>query len=348
MLLRKILGVLAVMALAGCVTPGFDYTASVAPGNPEAATYRTVAVEGFRGPLGDWYAEEFEEMLQTASFEGAPWFEVGLFSRQSNVTGNYYGTVRIDGPRVDEHYSTYTVCVEKDEDDKCITKKDIEKVCLTYSIGVRTRPVLVDVATNDIVHQAEYAASDSEQECFDTGHVEYRIRRGPNEPGRGKYRFAYEDYNRPGHRLGSDYIIDRITASALRDTIWQARRDIAPYNRAARARILTKPERAEVGADPRFAQAVSAVRSGQYGQACSLFSALDGAYPEAPTVLHNLGACAEADGNSTGAQEFYAQAVDSAKLLGSEPARRMLQALDRISDMRTDEVLINSILPEGS
>jgi len=312
MRLKQVFSMIGFAVLCACATPGFDYTARIAPGNPDAAAYRTVAVDRFLGPVGDWYADQFEEMLQAATFEGEPWFQVGLFSGQSNVNGSYYGTVEIS------------------------------------RIAVRATPVLVDTQTEAIVHQATYTASDSEQECFETGHVEYRVRRGPNDPGRGRYRFAYENYSRPGYRLGSDHIIDRITASALRDTIWQARRDIAPYNREARARILTKSERPEVGSDPRFAEAVASVRAGDYILACDLFSALDADYPSAPTVLHNLGACAEASGGAEEAQGFYADAVSSARLLGTEPERRMLQALDRISETRSDEVLLNALVPPDS
>ena len=344
--MKQLFAFLGLALFGACATPGFDYTASVAPGNPQAAMYRTVAVDRFRGPLGEWYAEQFEGMLQTATFENQPWFNVGLFSRQSNVNGAYYGTVEISRPSVDEHVSYHSVCVERDEETKkCQKKKDIERVCLRYSIAVQATPILVDTQSEEIIHQATYSASDSEQECFDTGHVEYRIRRGPDEQGRGEYRFAYESYNRPGHRLGSDHIIDRITASALRDTVWQARRDIAPYNRETRARVLTKSERPDVDGDPRFSEAVSSVRSGDYLRACTLFTELDADYPGAPSVLHNLGACAEAGGNAADAQGFYAQALSSAQLLGAEPERRVLQALDRISDTRTNEIVINSILP---
>lgn len=344
--MRHVIAVIWLAILGGCVTPGFDYTASIAPGNPEAATYRTVAVDRFQGPLGDWYAEQFEDMLQTATFENQAWFDVALFSGQSNANGTYYGSVEISRPDVSEHLSYHSVCVERDEETKkCITKKDVERVCLRYSIAVRATPVLVDIRSEQVVHQVTYSASDSEQECFDTGRVIYRARGEARNGGRNRRQFAYDNYSRPGYRLGSDHIIDRITASALRDTVWQARRDIAPYNRESRARVLTKTERPDVGGDPRFAEAVSSVRAGQYLKACSLFTTLNADYPDAPSVLHNLGACAEAGGNAADAQGFYAEAVSSAQLLGAEPARRVLQALDRVSDMRTDEVIINAILP---
>lgn len=337
---------LMALGLGACATPGIDYTASVAPGNPQAASLRSVAVDRFDGPLADWYAEEFEAMLTTAQFEGQPWFQVGLFSRQSNVRGVYSGDIEISAPYVDETYHTYSTCVKKDEETKkCIKKKVVEQVCLDYSIDVAVTPRLFDVGSERTVHSATYIASDSERECFDTGYVEYRIRRGPDDPGRGKYRFAYEDYGRAGYRLGGDYIIDRITASALRHTIRQARRDIAPYNQQVRATILTEAENLEVRADPRFEQAVTAIREKNIAFACQTFADLAAEYERAPAISHNLGACAEASGDSQTAQTFYADAAREAQAFGEAPAKRILNALDRISDTRSDELVLESLVP---
>ncbi len=335
--------------LAACATPGIDYRASVAPGNPEAAKLRTVAVDGFQGPLSGWYADQFEAMLQEAYFEGQPWFQVGLFAHQSNVEGVYGGDVEIIGPYVDERYHTYSTCVEKDkETKKCIKKKRVEKVCLDYSIDVAVTPYLVKAGTDDVVHAKTYYAGGSERECFATGHVEYRIRRGPDDPGKGKYKFAYEDYGRPGYRLGGDYIIDRITAYALQDTIAQARRDIAPYHRQVRAKILTAAEDPAVRADPRFAQAVDAMRNQNIVLACQTFTDLAEVYPNAPAVQHNLGACAEANGDSAKAQTHYAAAASAAQALGAAPAKRVLNALNRISTMRSDELVLDTLAPTVS
>lgn len=332
--------------MTACATPGIDYTASVAPGNPEAASLRTVAVERFSGPLSGWYADQFEGMLQDAYFDGQPWFQVGLFSRQSNVEGVYGGEVQISQPYVDERYHTYSTCVEKDkETKKCLKKKVIEQVCLDYSIDVEVTPYLLDVGRDKIVHSKTYYASDSEQECFETGHVEYRIRRGPNDPGKGKYKFAYEDYGSPGYSLGGDYIIDRIVASALQETIAQARFDIAPYNKQVRATILAEAEDPAVRSDPRFMQAVEAIRGQNFNLACQTFEALAQDYQEAPAVLHNLGACAEASGNSADAQVYYAEAARTAQALGAAPAKRVLKALDRISETRSDELVLDALVP---
>ncbi|MEO0883975.1 MAG: hypothetical protein AAFY34_14770 [Pseudomonadota bacterium] len=336
------------LCLAACVTPGIDYTAEVAPGNPDAATYRTVAVSQFQGPLSDWYAGEFEAMLQSATFNGAPWFQVGLFPNQSNVNGVYEGALDVGYPYVSERYYTDSQCVKRDEVDgkkKCVKKIDIEYACLRYTVDVAVQPRLVDTSNRTIIHQAEYYGSDSEEECFETGYVQYRIRRGPEDPGKGKYRFAYEDYGNPGYSLGADYIIDRITASALRQTLWQARRDIAPYNQDVRATILTEAQNFEVRADPRFEAAVTAIRDSDPGTACGLFTDLAARYPSAPAVLHNLGACAEALGDKDRAQSLYAEAAESARALGIEPTDRMLNALQRISGLKSDAVILEELVP---
>lgn len=345
-LLKITTGLTCLAGLAACATPGIDYTASIAPGNPSAAALRTVAVERFRGPLAGWYAEQFEAMLQQADFNGQNWFQVGLFSRQSNVDGVYSGDISISPPYVEESYHTYSECVKRDEeDDKCIKRRDVERVCLDYFVEVAVTPRLYDARTNQLVHNATYTASDSERECFETGRVEYRIRRPGGDGKRGKYRFAYEDYSNPGYRLGGDYIIDRITANALQSTVWQARRDIAPYNQEVRATILTEAENFEVRADPRFEQAVNAIRNGNIAFSCVMFETLAAEYQNAPAVRHNLGACAEARGDTQTAQALYAEAVTEAQALGAAPAKRILNALDRISGARNDEVILDTLVP---
>ena len=146
---RASLYMVGLIGFGACATPGIDYTAEIAPGNPQAAQIRSVAVERFRGPLAGWYADQFENMLGQANFNGQPWFQVGLFSRQSNVEGVYAGEIAIDRPYVDERYHTYSTCVEKDDETKkCLKKKDIEKVCLDYSIDVAVTPQLLDIKTN--------------------------------------------------------------------------------------------------------------------------------------------------------------------------------------------------------
>jgi len=306
--LKTLLASAGIIALAACATPGIDYTASIAPGNPQAAEIRSVAVERFHGPVAGWYAEKFEQMLASAEFNGQNWFQVGLFSRQSNVDGVYGGTVEISRPYVDETYHSYTTCVKKDEETKkCIKRKEIEKVCLDYSIEVAVTPQLLNVHTDEILHSRTYVASDSEQECFETGRVKYRIS-GNNG------RSIFKRYEQPGYRLGG-------------------------------ATILTDAENLQVRADPRFKQAVDGIRNQNFVFACQTFADLARDYQSAPAVAHNLGACAEANGQSAQAQAYYAEAASIAQAMGTAPAKRIMNALDRISSTRNNELVLDSLVP---
>ncbi|MEL6324351.1 MAG: hypothetical protein AAFQ84_09010 [Pseudomonadota bacterium] len=344
---RNLLAGWTAIALSACATPGIDYTARVAPGNPDAATFRTVAVSEFSGPFSAWYTDQFEAMLEGAVYEGAPWFDVGLFPAQSNVVGVYDGWVDISYPDIFERFYTTSDCLKRDEEtDKCLKKVEIEHVCVRYTVAASAHPRLIDKATGDIIHEATYLGEDSEEECFETGHVEYRIRRQPGDPGKGKYRFAYDDYINPGYRPGPGRIIDRISAGALYATLWQVRQDIAPYNQVTRATILTEAQDFEVAADPRFAQAVDAIKDKQPQIGCALFNDLAARYPSAPAVLHNAGACAEASGDQTEAQALYGSAAAAARALGVELPERMLQALSRISIQRVDEQILQELVLE--
>lgn len=337
---------LAISGLAACATPGIEYTASVAPGNPQAAQIRSVAVERFRGPFSGWYAEKFEDMLASADYNGQSWFQVGLSATQSNVDGVYGGYIELSAPDVDRHYRTSSKCIEKDEETKkCLKKKDTEQVCVAYSIDVCVTTELLDVRSTQTVHSKTYYATDSKQECYETGRVEYRVRRQPGDPGKGKYRFAGEDEGRSGHGRGPNRIVNELTFRALKATLNQVRRDIAPYNRQARATILTKAENPGVQADPRFKQAVDGVRSQNLVAACQMFSDLKDAYGEAPAVLHNLGACSEAMGESARAQTYYSEAARVAQAMGDAPAKRIMLALERISSTRSDELVLNTLVP---
>ena len=172
--------------------------------------------------------------------------------------------------------------------------------------------------------------------------------RAPGTRGRGRFKVAYRDFGRPGYRLGGNHIVDRITESALDNTIWQIRRDIAPYNQQVRATVLTEAENPGVRADPRFRQAVQGIRNENLDFACSTFRTLADTYSGAPAVLHNLGACAEASGASSAAQAYYAEAASAAQALGDAPAKRILNALDRISSTRNSELVLNSLESSSS
>ena len=82
--------------------------------------------------------------------------------------------------------------------------------------------------------------------------------------------------------------------------------------------------------DRAIALAVEATKGGNFMGACAQWDELGRAYPRAPAVLHNLGACAEARGDMETAQLRYARAAELASglpLLKDKKARPSFGAL---------------------
>jgi thioredoxin-like negative regulator of GroEL len=142
-----------------------------------------------------------------------------------------------------------------------------------------------------------------------------------------------------------DFLTPELVREALDDTFAKIRRDIAPRNASARAPLMAEPVDPEAGADPAFAQAVKAARSGDVFRSCTMWEGLHAAYPEAPAVMHNLGACAEASGNYERAQTLYAGAVEKARgpFSSGKGVAQLLESLERISGRRQGETVIEAL-----
>lgn len=323
--------------LAACQSPGLSYDARLPAGDVNASSYRHVAVDGFRGPEGGWYSARFEQMLIDASLDGRRWFTVsGPGAPPGAVTGVYSGWIRIDDVNVYDYTKEDTKCVEWDGLFDCETRINIEKICYETRVEVSVTPRLVDTANGDVAYSRTYAGEAEDTECF-----EHRVigeDRKSHRLKRGHY---------PGTTFGwqGDYMTPELVREALGDTFSAIRRDIAPRNATARAPLIAEPVDPEAGADPAFAQAVEAARSGDVFRSCSIWEGLHAAYPQAPGVMHNLGACAEASGNYERAQALYAGAVDKARgpFSSGKAIAPLLESLERISGRRQGETVIEAL-----
>lgn len=328
-------------ALAACQSPGLSYEARLPAGNVAASTYRSVAVDGFRGPEGGWYSSRFEQMLINARLDGQPWFSVsGPGAPPGGVSGVYSGWISIDEVDVHDYTKDDTKCVEWDGLFDCETRIDIEKICYETEIEVSVTPRLVDTATGERVYSRTYHGEAEQSECFD--HRVIGEDRKSHRLERGHY---------PGMRFGrdGDFITPELVREALDETFPAIRSDIAPRNGSARAPLMAEAVDPEAGADPAFAQAVEAARSGNVFSSCSLWEGLHASYPDAPAVTHNLGACAEASGNYERAQSLYARAVETARspFFSGKDLGPLIESLERISERRQGETVIDALTAPG-
>lgn len=324
------------VGLSACATPGIDYQARVMPANLDAAATRLVQVDTFRGPAGGWYAGRFEAMLANTTLDGQSWFQLANFDYSNTGTeraGTYTGHIDITDYTTEEYYRTVRKCVEWDGLFDCERRADVEELCIVDRVSVRVSPRLIDAADGRTVFSGSYGGDSSRKDCHETGKHGHRHRRG----GGGLFGFG-------GGTPPPDMVYE-----ALSETLGPIRRDIAPRNTTVRATFITEALDPVVAADPRFENAVELASDNPFAS-CEAWTVMAAQYPEAPAVIHNMGACAEASSDFQAAQGLYAQASElSVKYTGTGIAGdTFIKALQKLSNQRNDEQILQALtaLPE--
>lgn len=326
-----LLGVLG--TVAACATPGLNYDTTVMASSPAAAETRNVTVSRFHGPAGRWYARQFEAMLANATLDGQAWFALADYDHLGGYpVGVYSGDIDVLRYDIYDYTRTDKKCVEWDGPFDCERREEVLEYCVEETLAVEVQPRLVDRATGAVVFTGVYSGQAGQTRCQIEPH--------------------YGASHGVGHYSGYGDLIDGrgvLLREALSDTLAPVRRDIAPRNATVKAVFAAKAIDPEVRADPRFTQAVKAGLSDPV-LSCSLWSDLIAAYPAAPAVIHNRGACAEAEADFGTAQRLYAEAAAQADTYtGLEDAllRPILTSLARVSGQRYDLELLEDMTGAG-
>lgn len=325
------------LGVAACSTPSLTYNARLPAGDVEASAYRDVGVYSFRGPEGDWFASRLEQMLTNATLDGQPWFSVATETAPAPPDGVYSGSVSIDDVDVHEWTQSEKKCVEWDGLFDCETRAEVEQFCEEIDVDVSVTVQLSDSDSGRAVFSNTYSGDASERECWDIGIVGEK--HGYHSYG-GLKRQHFS-----GWGFGFDYAPPELVREALSETIGRIRNDIAPRNARVKAPLVAEAIDTEAGADTRFALAVDAASDGQLEVSCGYWDGLLADYPNAPGVRHNAGACAEARGDYTTAQSFYAEAVSQMQFhpLADDGHERILKSLERISGRRSGEAILDEL-----
>lgn len=328
------LALILAASLAACATPGYDYSGRFAPENVAVTDYRNVDVGGFDGPAGGAVERAFHRMIASATLDGQPWFNVS-YGPPNGPQGIYSGEVDVLGFDVEHYHKTETECVEWDGLFDCEHRAEVEKACTRKQVDVAVRARLEDAYNGQLIHSGSHYGDASDEVCETIAQY--------HADGRGNEHAHVGDYGESRSYGIGLAPIDLIREAAL-EAAGQFRPDIAPYNRTIRAKIMTEPLDPFLASDPRFEDAVLATRDGKQMTACSLWQALAKDYAKAPSILHNQGACAEANGDTQSAQALYAQASKLAGGLGVENKQAMdilAASLKRISDVRIENTILD-------
>ncbi|MEZ5953022.1 MAG: hypothetical protein R3C13_01830 [Hyphomonas sp.] len=328
-----LLFLIALPLLAACATPGYDYTARMVPTFPEAVDYRDVSVGQFRGPAGEVAEAEFAKMLDETTLDGAYWFGIG---GPEDRRGYYEGRVDINSWEAETRFERDRECVEFDGIFDCEHRAIVESECTEETVEVTVTATLRDAESGQRVFTHTQGGGANRESCVDVATYEDDGR----ELGvwRDPLHTSYSAWDAPYGMV----------ADATIEAVRRFRTDIAPYDATVRAEIMTKGLIPEEQNDPRFAAAVEATKQGQMLGACAQWDMLGKDWPNAPAVLHNLGACAEARGDMATAQARYARAAEIAAaipLLKDKQAQPIFSALERVSGRRMDDLFLNGPPP---
>jgi hypothetical protein len=331
---------LALAGAAACTTPGINYEARLMPESLAAAETRTVQVDRFQGPAGRWYARQFEAMIANTVFDGQQWFTLADFSYGvpgDTPAGTYTGHVDIDNYDWSEYHRTTSKCVEWDGLFDCETRVDVEELCVEERVSVSAHPRLVDADTGEVVFSGAYGGSSSRENCFETGYYDGEFNKKLKRKRRHHGLSGYNSLGFAGLDAPADLVRD-----ALFETLGPIRRDIAPRNATVRAVFVTEALDPVVRADPRFQQALDRSSKDPFGS-CAMWTGMAEEYPEAPAIIHNVGACSEATSDFQAAQGHYAKAAELSVQYSADgvtAGSAFLKALRKLSNQRADlEVL---------
>lgn len=297
-----------ILSLCGCATT-VQVPARFPANDPDAAALRKVAVAGFSGPEGDGFAFALEAMLADATFDGRPYFTLvdtarrgagadgvsaAAYGRSVGAEGVFYGRMR--DLRFDEYpWEIRTEhCIKKNDQGKCIKHETEITPCLRRSLRIEVMPSLVNVKTGRIVYDASKSAGSETSWCYPAA-----------QP------------------LSDGDMIDGAVNTILADI----RPDIAPYNTVLKATVIEKKDGLSEADAKTFDAAVKAAGKGDLATACHGWDGLKQTYPSHPWIIYNIGVCAEANGDFSGALALYEQA----RTLSPKPDKDVAESIDRAS-----------------
>lgn len=232
-----------------------------------------IAVERFGGLDGEGLAIALSDQLRGVAIDGRPWFTVTSARSAADPDGVLQGTASAETHRRDVEPRERDVCVERDADDKCIKREKQQIPC--WELLVRLDP------------RIRLTRYDGEPiEAID----------GPRE--------RTARWCRDEQRPSEEALVRQMTDEIALD----ARHRLAPVQRLDDVRVMEKRDGLKGPDRDAFRNAIRLTKH-DVRAACDAFAALESVNPAHPSVLFNLGLCAESLGELDGADEYYRRAL---------------------------------------
>ena len=295
-----------------------------------ASLTKTVAVLPFSGPSGQEFAAEIEGVLASKSIDDKQYFilvdrasidktmselqfsQSALIDQKSaakigmlvGAQGIYTGSVTASQVKDSLYKEKRQECaqhkIERDKkgneyEGKCINWRNYNVTCTKRDANFSVTPKLIEVSTAKILYSRNLSSSSSSSGCEDTS------------PPKSEQE-----------------LLDKIKEDVKRQFI----KDIAPYYITVEIKLMDSTNQIESSdAKDKLKQGIDFADKGRMDNACEIWGQARILAPGSPSILYNLGVCAESRGDADAALNLYKQAD---KLIG-KPDENITSALIRVS-----------------
>ena len=258
-------------------------------GSDAAAALGSIAVERFGGTDGQQLGIAVADKLRAVTIDGEPYFRIVPARSSSEVDAVLQGTATAEVGRRDAGTREDEVCVERDEDRKCVRREKQKIPCWNQVVRLDASVRLVAIE-GDLLHAFDRGDEQSQRYC--------------------------EGDSRPSSEGMVRQLVTRY-ADGLRG-------ELAPIQRFEDVRVMESRDDLSRADGRAFREAVRLTKT-DGGAACAAWSALEEANPSHVGVLFNLGLCAESEGRLDDAYRYYerALAVDDDSNYAGQGVRRI-------------------------
>jgi len=241
----------------------------------EAAMLRSIAVDRLGGRDGQQVGMAIERALGRPDNRGRPWFEMVYGGRRGggNADGTLSGAVS-SGVEDSYYKKPEKRCIGRDADKKCIKEEEVQVNC-TRRVANLTADLRIVRSDGRIVYNAAKPLRQEITWC----------------QGQNPSRTAEE-----------------MIASMVGEVAEGVRGDTVPRVETYRIRILESNKGVPKDLTKRFKDVVKLTQRNPV-QACREWAALNEAVPNHPSIVFNLGLCAESANDLQAALNWYRAAI---------------------------------------
>lgn len=254
------------------------------PANAREASFLTsLHVERFTGQDGPQLALAIERSLSN----GAPFALVAGRAGRDGAEGSMSGAVST-GVEENPYKRKDKKCVQRDDKDKCVKEEEVEIRCTRRVVSLNADLRIVRNTDGQIVYSRAFPFSQETSWC-----------QGQNPPS----------------------TVEDAVRGALYNIAGEVRRDVTPTveNYSIRLRESSKGMAKDMA--KAFKVSIKASQRDLAG-ACTTWGQMDQAAPGHPSLLYNLGLCAEARGDFERAVQLFRSAEGAGAREGADGARR--------------------------